>query len=82
LGNALDEPGATGRRRTGRTLSPAHRVFTVHSAVTAITAAFGTPLPDDYHRVFRWWFAFAFRLAAVLAIFWLMIVHPAIPYWD
>ncbi|MEZ2144758.1 DUF2269 domain-containing protein [Bradyrhizobium sp. DN5] len=40
-------------------------------------------LPAEYDRLFRWWFAFGFpAFAAVLAIFWLMIARPAIPYWD
>jgi uncharacterized membrane protein len=40
-------------------------------------------LPDEYNRLFRWWFAFGFpAFAAVLMIFWLMIARPAIPYWD
>jgi uncharacterized membrane protein len=39
--------------------------------------AAGTPLPPEYHRLFRWWFAFGFpAFAAVLAIFWLMIARP------
>jgi uncharacterized membrane protein len=34
-------------------------------------------LPETYHRLFRWWFAFGFpAFAAVLAIFWLMIARP------
>jgi uncharacterized membrane protein len=37
----------------------------------------GTPLPPEYHRLFRWWFAFGFpAFTAVLAIFWLMITRP------
>jgi uncharacterized membrane protein len=37
----------------------------------------GAPLPAAYHRLFRLWFAFGFpAFAAVLAIFWLMIVRP------
>lgn len=40
-------------------------------------AADGTPLPEAYHRLFRWWFAFGFpAFAAVAAIFWLMIARP------
>ncbi len=36
-------------------------------------------LPDSYHRLFRWWFAFGFpAFAAVLAIVWLMLTKPAI----
>jgi uncharacterized membrane protein len=42
-------------------------------------AASGAPLPAEYHRLFRWWFAFGFpAFAAVLLIFWLMIVRPEI----
>lgn len=42
-------------------------------------AASGMPLPDQYHRLFRWWFAFGFpAFAAVLLIFWLMIARPEI----
>ena len=46
-------------------------------ARTAATA--GAPLPAEYHRLFRWWFAFGFpAFAAVLGIFWLMIARPEI----
>lgn len=39
----------------------------------------GTPLPVEYHKLFRLWFAFGFpAFAAVLAIFWLMITRPDI----
>jgi uncharacterized membrane protein len=39
----------------------------------------GAPLPPEYHRLFRWWFAFGFpAFTAVLAIFWLMIARPEI----
>jgi uncharacterized membrane protein len=42
----------------------------------------GTSLPDDYHRLFRLWFAFGFpAFAAVLAIFWLMIQRPSFVLW-
>lgn len=38
----------------------------------------GSPLPDDYFRLFRRWFAFGFpAFIAVLAIFWLMIARPS-----
>lgn len=38
------------------------------------------PLPPQYHRLFRWWFAFGFpAFAAVIAIFWLMIAKPSLP---
>ena len=39
----------------------------------------GAPLPDAYHRLFRWWFAFGFpAFAAVLVIVWLMLTKPQI----
>jgi uncharacterized membrane protein len=39
------------------------------------------PLPAEYHRLFRLWFAFGFpAFAAVLAIFWLMIARPEIGF--
>jgi uncharacterized membrane protein len=42
-------------------------------------AASGQPLPDAYHRLFWWWFAFGFpAFGAVMAIFWLMIAKPQI----
>ena len=41
----------------------------------------GAPLPREYHRLFRWWFAFGFpAFTAVLAIFWLMIARPEIQW--
>jgi uncharacterized membrane protein len=46
---------------------------------TAATRA-GAPLPSEYFRLFRTWFAFGFpAFAAVLVIFWLMLARPAIP---
>jgi uncharacterized membrane protein len=40
-----------------------------------------TELPGEYHRWFRWWFAFGFpAFAAVLLIFWLMIARPEISF--
>lgn len=37
----------------------------------------GTALPDAYHRLYRWWFAFGFpAFAAVLGIVWLMVAKP------
>ena len=42
-------------------------------------AATGADLPEAYHRLYRWWFAFGFpAFFAVLAIFWLMIAKPEI----
>jgi uncharacterized membrane protein len=35
------------------------------------------PLPDAYHRLFRFWFAFGFPgFGAVMLIVWLMVVKP------
>ena len=37
------------------------------------------PLPEEYFRLYRRWFAFGFpAFAAVMAIFWLMIARPAL----
>jgi uncharacterized membrane protein len=42
-------------------------------------AASGAPLPHQYHRLYRVWFAFGFpAFFAVLGIFWLMLTRPAI----
>jgi uncharacterized membrane protein len=39
-------------------------------------------LPPQYHKLFWWWFAFGFpAFAAVLAIFWLMIARPSLPFF-
>ena len=49
--------------------------------LAAQAAASGEPLPPEYHRLFRWWFAFGFpAFAAVLLIFWLMIARPEIAF--
>jgi uncharacterized membrane protein len=48
-------------------------------SLAASAAASGGPLPAQYHRLFRWWFAFGIpAFTAVLAIFWLMIARPEI----
>jgi uncharacterized membrane protein len=48
-------------------------------SLSAAAAAGGEPLPAEYHRLFRLWFAFGFpAFTAVLAIFWLMIARPEI----
>jgi len=50
--------------------------------LAAAAAAGGTPLPEEYHRLFRRWFVFGFpAFAAVLAIFWLMIARPSFALW-
>jgi uncharacterized membrane protein len=47
--------------------------------LASAAAAAGDPLPDEYHRLFRRWFAFGFpAFTAVLAILWLMIARPEI----
>jgi uncharacterized membrane protein len=44
-----------------------------------VAAAAGEPLPAEYHRLFRTWFAFGFpAFAAVMGILWLMITRPSI----
>ncbi len=49
--------------------------------LAAQAVASGAPLPAEYHRLFRWWFAFGFpAFTAVLAIFWLMIARPEINF--
>jgi uncharacterized membrane protein len=49
-------------------------------AMAAVRA--GGALPEDYRRLFRWWFAFGFpAFASVLAIFWLMIQRPSFALW-
>lgn len=41
-------------------------------------AAKGLPLPNAYHRLYRWWFAFGVpAFTAVLGIFWLMLTRPS-----
>jgi uncharacterized membrane protein len=47
--------------------------------LAAAAARQGRPLPAEYHRLFRRWFAFGFpAFGAVLMIIWLMIVKPAL----
>ncbi|HEY0112491.1 MAG TPA: DUF2269 domain-containing protein [Allosphingosinicella sp.] len=47
--------------------------------LSAAAAEAGTPLPPEFHRLYRRWFAFGFpAFTAVLAIFWLMIARPEI----
>jgi uncharacterized membrane protein len=44
-----------------------------HSAAKA-----GEPLPSEYHRLYRIWFACGFpAFAAMLATFWLMLTKPS-----
>ena len=45
--------------------------------LAAAAAEEGTPLPPEYHKLFRSWFWFGFpAFGAVLLIFWLMIARP------
>lgn len=47
--------------------------------LASAAAADGSPLPDEYHRIFRLWFAFGIpAFVAVAAILWLMITKPQI----
>jgi uncharacterized membrane protein len=47
--------------------------------LASAAAAIGTPLSDEYHRIFWLWFAFGVpAFAAVAAILWLMIAKPQI----
>lgn len=51
--------------------------------LAAAAARDGDSLPPEYHRLYRRWFAFGFpAFAAVLAIVWLMIEKPILPFWD
>lgn len=46
-------------------------------AVSAVRA--GTPLPAQYHTLFRWWVVLGVpAFAAVLVIVWLMTARPAV----
>ena len=46
-----------------------------------IAARDGTPLPAEYRRLWALWFAFGFpAFLAVLAIIWLMVSKPDIPF--
>jgi uncharacterized membrane protein len=48
-------------------------------ALAAASAAEGKPLPSRYYVLFRIWFAFGFSaFAAVMTIFWLMMMRPAL----
>ncbi len=47
--------------------------------LAATAAASGKALPDQYHRLFRIWFAFGFPgFGSVMLIVWLMIAKPAL----
>jgi uncharacterized membrane protein len=45
--------------------------------IARAAAAANQPLPSEYRRLFRWWFALGWpAFVAVMAIFWLMIHKP------
>ena len=45
--------------------------------LAASAVAAGGPLPPQYHRLFRWWFAFGFPgFGSVVLIVWLMVTKP------
>ena len=45
--------------------------------LASTAAAEGSPLPNEYHRIFGLWFAFGIpAFIAVAAILWLMIAKP------
>lgn len=42
-------------------------------------AASGEPLPLDYDRLFRWWFALGWpAFAGVVGLYWLMVAKPVL----
>jgi uncharacterized membrane protein len=50
--------------------------------LAAKAAEQGAPLPPEYFRLFRTWFAFGFpAFGAVLAIIWLMIARPQLSFF-
>lgn len=51
--------------------------------IASAALAHGHSLPPRYHRLFWLWFAFGFpAFAAVLAILWLMITRPDLPWFS
>jgi uncharacterized membrane protein len=49
--------------------------------LAVLAAASGTPLPDEYHRIFWRWFAFGVpAFISVAIILWLMITRPPISF--
>lgn len=66
---------------TGAFWLPVVRMQSRMRDLAAAAAQSGEALPDEYHRLFRRWFAFGFpAFTAVLAILWLMIVRPEISF--
>ncbi|WP_320200412.1 DUF2269 family protein [Agrobacterium sp. rho-13.3] len=51
--------------------------------IARISVAFNTPLPSQWFRLYRIWFACGFpAFFAVIGIFWLMLMKPDIPLWN
>ena len=49
--------------------------------LAAAASAAHSPLPAEYHMLYRLWFAFGFpAFGSVIAIFWLMIARPLISW--
>lgn len=45
--------------------------------LAAIADREGTPLPPEYFRVMRWWFALGWpAFVGLMAVFWLMVAKP------
>ena len=44
--------------------------------LAAAAVAAGKPLPEQYHRLFRWWLTIGFPAFGAVVIFWLMIARP------
>ena len=66
---------------TGAFWLPVVRMQMKMRKLAAIAAINGEALPPAYHRLFRTWFACGFpAFASVLAILWLMIARPLLPF--
>ena len=51
--------------------------------IARLAAAENTPLPPQWFRLYRIWFACGFpAFFAVIGIFWLMLMKPDIPLWN
>lgn len=56
---------------------PVHRLQIRARDLAQAAAAANAPLPQEYHRVMRWWFALGWpAFVGVIAIFWLMVMKP------
>lgn len=51
--------------------------------IARLSAAENVPLPPQWFRLYRIWFACGFpAFFAVIGIFWLMLMKPDIPLWN